>query len=139
MKYRVYTDSRHLNAKLADDRFPIPILRTLLDLTSGSPIFTSLDLAQSYHQFFIKEENQQKTSFTCKNTLFMFSSAPFGLKVLTSVFQRVIKQIFSDLPFVINFVNDILIFSSNLHALIPHLKITVERITNSNLTFNVSK
>lgn len=139
IKFRVCIDPRHLNAKLAEDKFPIPILRTLLDLTSGASIFSSLDLAASYHQFLIHEDDQVKTSFTWKNNQFMFQGAPFGLKTLTSVFQRVMRQLFSDFPFVINFIDDILVFSPNLDLHASHLEAVINRLTSANLTLNVAK
>ena len=86
---RICLDPRHIDAVLSEDRYPMPNLRDLLDSISGSTHFSSLDLEQSYHQFFIQEEDQIKTSFTWNHVQYMFRGAPFGLKTLTSIFQRV--------------------------------------------------
>lgn len=138
-KYRVCLDPRHINEKLKDDKYPIPLLRDLLDKAHVASIFSSIDLENSYHQFFIKESDQIKTSFTWNNVQYMLRGAPFGLKTLTSCFQRVITQLFWDLSYVITFVDDILVYSITPEEHIKHLKIVIKRLTNSNLTINQKK
>ena len=60
-KYRVCLDPRHINEKLSEDKYPMPLLRDLLDKSSNAKIFSSIDLENSFHQFFIKECDQTKT------------------------------------------------------------------------------
>ena len=136
---RVCLDPRHINSKLSDDRYPIPILRDLLDSVAGATIFSSLDLKQSYHQFPIHESDQVKTSFTWLGVQYMFQGAPFGLKTLTSIFQRVMSQLFRSFPFVLTFIDDILVFSPNLEQHKHHLSAVIERLTAAMLTLNPQK
>ena len=60
----------------------------LLDDLAGADIFSTLVLEESYHQFPIAPEDQQKTAFTFQGEHLMFTRCPFGLKPLTSIFQR---------------------------------------------------
>ena len=48
-KHRVCLDPRPVNDLLPDDRFPIPLIDEMLERTSGSSIFSSIDLVNSYH------------------------------------------------------------------------------------------
>ena len=80
-----------------------------------------------------------KTSFTWNNVQYMFCGAPFGLKTLTSIFQRVITQLFYDLNYVITFVDDILIFSKTSEEHADHVKTVLQRLTEVNLTINTTK
>ena len=138
-KHRVCIDPRHINVKLADDRFPIPRMRDLLDMISGSVIFSALDLESSYHQFQIAKEDRQKTSFSWKGIQYMFAGCPFGLKTMTSIFQRVMSELFSDLPFALVYVDDIIVFSSSIDEHIHHLKVVISRLSQANLTLNSKK
>eukprot|EP00733_Pompholyxophrys_punicea_P000127 Pompholyxophrys_punicea_v1_NODE_19_length_5902_cov_21.503677.p3 type:complete len:207 gc:universal NODE_19_length_5902_cov_21.503677:3288-2668(-) len=108
-KYRTCLDPRHINAKLMEDRHPVPLLSDILDDLSGAKIFSTLDLESSFHQFLIKEEDRPKTAFTWRNIQYMFNGAPFGLKTLTSVFQRVTSRLFRLFKTVSTYVDDIII------------------------------
>ena len=69
----------------------------------------------------------------------MFKGAPFGLKTLTSIFQRVTSRLFRDCPFVAVFVDDILVFSSEPEAHIGHVSEVIKRLTSVQLTLNIAK
>src|SRR5579871_6149751 len=86
-------DPRHLNKLLPDDRYPIPLIKDIFETLSGAVIFSTLDLKNAYHCFHIKFEDQYKTTFTWRNEQLMFVDAPFGLKPISSKFQRVIHII----------------------------------------------
>ena len=139
IKHRVCIDPRHLNKKMLDDKFPIPRLRELLDKAANAQIFSALDLENSYHQFEITASDRTKTSFTWKGVQYMFIGCPFGLKTITSVFQRVMSELFSDMPFVAIYVDDILVFSKSLDEHIQHLNQVLNRLTEANLTVNKNK
>lgn len=139
IKYRVCLDPRHINSKLSDDKFPIPVLRDLLDRTAGAKIFSALDLKSSYHQFQVDSKDQPKTAFTWKGIQYVFEGCPFGLKTLTSIFQRVISELFSDFEFVIAYVDDILVFSNTVEEHIEHLNKVIVRLSEANLTLNAEK
>ena len=138
-KYRVCLDPRHINTKLKNDKFPIPTLRSLLDRTSPASVYSCIDLKHSFHQLKIRDEDQCKTSFTWKGSQYMFIGAPFGLKILTSIFQRMITQLFQKFDFVACFVDDILIFSDSLEEHKIHLQLVLQTLTDFNLTVNESK
>ena len=138
-KYRVCLDPRHINTKLKNDKFPIPTLRSLLDRTSPSSVYSCIDLKHSFHQLKIRDEDQCKTSFTWRGSQYMFIGAPFGLKILTSIFQRMITQLFQKFDFVACFVDDILIFSDSLEEHERHLQLVLQTLTDANLTVNENK
>lgn len=87
----------------------------------------------------IQESDQTKTSFTWKGAQYMFVGAPFGIKTLTSVFQRIVSQLFHKLNYVACFVDDILIFSKTVEEHENHLKTVLQILTENNLTINEEK
>ena len=137
--YRVVLDPRHINSKLADDTYPIPIIKELLEQLSGSSIFSKLDLKASYHQFYITPSDQTKTSFTWQGCRYHFQGSPFGIKILTSVFQRVMSNLFSDMPFVVVYIDDIVVHSKNPEQHQHHLQQVISRLTSVKLTLNQAK
>ena len=70
---------------------------------------------------------------------YMFKKAPFGLKPLSSLFQRGMPRILGDLPFVLNFIDDIVIFSKNREEHAAHVKCVIERLNAAKLIINRSK
>ena len=132
-------DPRHINALLPDDKFPIPLISDIFHELSGSSIFTTLDLTAAFHRFKIHESDQPKTAFTHNGQQYMFVGAPFGIKFLSNVFQRVMSQIFKDMPFVRNFIDDIVIMSNNIEEHTIHVKAAIEALTKVNLVLNVDK
>ena len=136
---RVCLDPRKINEKLIDDKYPIPDIKQLLGKIEGNCIFSTLDLVSSYHQFKIDDGDQEKTAFTWNNCQYMFVGAPFGIKTMTSVFQRVTSRLFGDMPFVCTYVDDILISSKTIEEHAAHTRMVLSRLSAANLTVNQDK
>ena len=137
--YRVCLDPRPLNALLPDDRFPVPLISDIMNFAGGNEVFSTIDLRQAYHRLPIHEHDRKLTAFMHGGTQYMFKKAPFGLKPLSSLFQRGMSRILGDLPFVRNFIDDILIASKNRAEHAIHVKTVIERLTKAKLIINVDK
>jgi hypothetical protein len=70
---------------------------------------------------------------------YMFKKAPFGLKPLSSLFQRGMSRILGDLDFVRNFIDDILIASRHREEHLQHVRCVLERLTAAKLIINTDK
>jgi len=68
----------------------------------------------------------------------MFIGCPFGLKTVTSIFQRVMSRLFENCKFVQVYV-DILIHSSYFNSHLEHLDYVLNTLTKANLTINEKK
>ena len=81
----------------------------------GSAIFSTLDLQSGYWQIPVHDTDIPKTALCpgpCMG-LFKFTRMPFGLTGAPSSFQRSMNKIFRNLPFVITYIDDILVHSAN--------------------------
>jgi hypothetical protein len=137
---RVCLDPRALNLLLPDDRFPIPLVKDVFRSMGKSKVFTTLDLRQAFHRFKLAEEDQHKTSFTVNDgQQYCFVSCPFGLKSISSCFQRVMNKIFAGCGYVTVFVDDVLVHSDNIHDHAKHVQDCINRLTAVNLILNVKK
>lgn len=138
--YRPCLDPRLINQYLKDDNYPIPLISTIFDKLQGAIVYTTLDLASAFHRFPIHPDDQHKTAFTGPDgTRYMFKGCPFGLKPISSKFQRVMDLLFRDLPYVTTFVDDIIIYSRTLEAHTQHVIYVVNRLTDANLILQPKK
>ncbi|KAJ8651514.1 hypothetical protein O0I10_012927 [Lichtheimia ornata] len=136
---RLCLDPRHINRYLKDDRYPIPTIKEIFNDLGGAKVFTTLDLTSAFHRFKIAEADRHITTFTHKGQQFMFRGCPFGLKPISSKFQRVMYIVFNDMPFVRTFVDDIIIFSKDLFSHTKHVQYAIKALTQANLILNPAK
>ena len=126
---RLCLDARWINDKIIDSvDSNLPLLREVLDQLGDFQWITLLDLADSYHQFRLKKEDQVKTAFTINGKQWMFRVVPFGLKIMTGHMQRIMERLLKDLG-VSPFQNDTAIASKTAEEHIQLVKKVLERIT----------
>ena len=133
-------DPRHINKYLPDDRYPLPLINDIFIKLSDAKIFSTLDLKSAFHRFKINEDDRHKTTFTSVDgKQYMFRGCPFGLKPISSKFQRVMSIVFDGLPFVTTFVDDIVVYSQNMQDHQSHVKTVIDKLTKVNLLLNPDK
>jgi len=93
VKYRVCVDFWKLNQVTVGDAFPLPNITDILDQLGKSKYYTTLDLAQGYHQVPVNPADQEKTAFSTDKDHYEFSHMPFGLKGAPGTFQRLINRL----------------------------------------------
>jgi hypothetical protein len=127
---RLCVDYRELNKKTKKDAYPLPLPDEVQDNLAGSTVFTTLDLQCGYWQVPVNPTDQEKTAF-CPGPgmgLFKFCRMPFGLAGAPSTFQRMLNQIFRDLPIVTVYIDDMLVHSTTLQEHVRHLQQVFQRL-----------
>ncbi len=95
---RLCIDARELNKVIVSDQDnDLPHMRGIIDRLGKFDLITMLDMEDSYQQFPIKKEDQQKVSFTWNGEHLMFATVPFGLKVMTGHMQRIMEKLLGGL------------------------------------------
>ena len=126
---RVCLDTRPLNEKITEvPDSSMPLLRDVLDRLGEFKWISVIDLADSYHQFPLKLEDQQKTCFTFEGKRRMFTVVPFGLKIMTGHMQKFMEMLLGDLG-VVPFQDDVAIASKTEEEHITKVKEVLERLT----------
>jgi transposase InsO family protein len=136
---RVCIDPRALNKILINDGFPIPNIRQIHESFRGKKYFTEIDLEDAFLQMKLAKEDEEKLSFTWEGTQYSFVGCPYGLKIMSNVFQRAMQEIFSDLDFVKIYIDNISIASATWQEHRDHVKQVLARMNEYNLKLSRKK
>ena len=112
---RVCIDYRVLNDATIKDAFPIPNIEDLVYQLNLMLIATTFDLAESYNQVLVREEDRPKTAFATDWGLYECNVMSFGLTNAPATFQRMMTMILgSEIgKTCLVYLDDILIYSSS--------------------------
>ena len=112
-----------------------------MDKLSGSKFFTKIDLSQGFHQLRLSEDDRKKSAITTRYGNFEWTVATFGMSNVPSVFSRVVGDVLWEYQdkFVINFMDDILIYSPDFDSHIEHLTKVLNKLKQAQLYANPDK
>jgi len=141
VKYRVCVDFRKLNQVTVGDAFPLPNITDILDQLGKSKYYTTLDLAQGYHQVPMNPTDREKTAFSTDKGHYEFSRMPFGLKGAPGTFQRLMNKVLIGLNGLKAFVylDDIIVYAKDLSDHSQKLVDIFDRLRQYNLTLQPIK
>ncbi|SAL94976.1 hypothetical protein [Absidia glauca] len=69
----------------------------------------------------------------------MLKGCPFGLKSLSSPFQKVTAPLLEDMDYATSFIDDIVVFSKALPEHGVHVQAVIDKLTSVNLILNPDK
>ncbi|XP_037295944.1 uncharacterized protein LOC115444529 isoform X1 [Manduca sexta] len=138
---RLCVDYRALNAITIKDRFPLPHIDDQLNKLAGKCLFTSLDLAQGYHQIPLRGDSTKFTAFITPDGQWEYTRVPFGLANAPAVFQRTIYKLLGSLRYeeVLTFMDDLLIPCLDVNMGLKTLEKVLQLMRQANLKLNLRK
>jgi len=140
VSHRVCLDVRLLNKILPPTfNYPVPLVREIFDNLAGRKVFSTIDLSNAYHRFKVAPEDVHKLTFTHDNAQYSFVKGCFGVKMLTSQFQKCLAILFDGIDCVQNFVDDCIVASDSYEQHAHDVKLVIDRLTSVNLIINPDK
>lgn len=137
--WRPCGDYRALNLRTIPDRYPMRNVADFINELRGCTIFSKIDLQSAFHQIPMAPDSIAQTAITTPFGLFEFIKMPFGLRNASQTFQRFADNIFRELPFVFNYIDDVLVASRSEQEHHEHLKQLFQILVNHNLIINTDK
>jgi len=141
MVVRICVDYRKLNDITVKDRFPLPLIDSILDGLQEADMFSTLDAAAGYHQVPMGQDSIEKTAFSTPSGHYEFKVMPFGLCNAPATFQRMMNKIFGDIipKNGFDFIDDANLFTRKGESHLGLLEKAFERIGAANLKLKGSK
>jgi Reverse transcriptase (RNA-dependent DNA polymerase) len=137
--WRPCGDFRCINLVTTEDKYPLPNMADLSSRLNNCVIFSKLDLQKGYLQAPVREEDIPKTAIRTPFGLFEFTRMPFGLKNAGMTFQRMMDQIFFDLPCVFVYLDNLLVAGTSVNEHEEHLRQVLGLLARNGLVINLDK
>lgn len=137
--YRFCVDYRQINKICIFDCEPMPTPDDLFVKLAGCKFFSKLDLSKGYWQVPLSRDAAKKSAFSTPFGLYQFKVMSFGLMNAPATFSRLMRKLLAGIPNVVNFLDDILIYSNTWTEHMGTLRAVLERLSEENLTARPSK
>jgi hypothetical protein len=138
---RMCIEYHELNMVTVKNKYPLPRIDDLFDQLKGASVFSKIDLLSGYHQLRVREEDIPKIAIQTRYGYYEFLVMPFGLTNVLSVFMDLMNRAFHEYldSFVVAFIDDILVYSTNHVEHEVHLKIVMEKLREKKLFAKLKK
>ncbi|XP_037977694.2 uncharacterized protein K02A2.6-like [Plutella xylostella] len=127
-----------LNQVLSVDKYPLPRIDDLLSNLSGSTCYSKLDLSQAYNQIGL-DDSKRYTVINTHRGLFMYNRLVYGLSSSPGIFQRIMSNLLREIPNVIVFMDDILLYGKTMDDHLQALHRVLQKLQENGLKIKLSK
>ncbi len=136
---RMVFDYRRLNSLTKKMQFPLPTIESLQRRFSGKHVISTLDIKSGYWHIPLRKEDRWKTAFSFNGVLYEWCVMPMGACNAPPFFQKVMKDIFADLPYVLVYIDDIAVLSEDAQQHRQHLEAVFERLERYRIKLRLDK
>lgn len=136
---RLCLDARELNERLESDHDGPEEMEQVFKRFKGAKFMSSVDLMTSFWQVTLNVESRKFTAFIHRCLTYHYVVVPFGTKVSMAALARAAEKVFKGLAFVLNFVDDWVLFSDSFEDHLWHLEILFSRCYDEGITLKFGK
>jgi hypothetical protein len=138
---RMCVDYRSSNEVMIKNKYPLPRIEDLFDQMKGASVFSKVDLRSGYHKLKIRESDIPKSTFRTWYGLYKYTVMSFGQTNAPAYFMYLMNKVFMEYldKFVVDFIDDILIFYKAEEEHEKHLRLVLEKLRLNQLYAKFSK
>jgi hypothetical protein len=109
---------------------PLPLITDILESFRHAKLFSALDLLKGFNQIAVDDKSIPELAMTTQWGGFSYRAMPFGIKNETSTFSRAIYLALNESvgDFVSTYIDDITVYSEEMHSHLTHLRKVFERM-----------
>ena len=137
-----HVDKAHSKAKGILTLVPIPKIDEIYAKLEGSTIYSTFDMRSGYYHLELTPESQAKLAFVVggpRGGKWEFKRCPFGLTQAPAYFQLLVSKVIEGLPFAFGYLDDILVFSTNIKEHLEHIRVLFQRLKEVDLKLSKRK
>jgi hypothetical protein len=138
-RLRICMDPRYLDKYLARAIFPFPSLDQVFSSVKGACVFSKTDLTWGFWNLRLDEASQRLCTFVTTWGVFRYRRLPFGVSPAPEVFHRVIADVLVDLPGVIHYVDDVLVYGATTAEHDVGLQMVLARLRKAGFAISDTK
>ncbi|UYV66649.1 K02A2.6-like, partial [Cordylochernes scorpioides] len=127
------------NKAIILDKYPLPTIDEIFSRLSGSTIFSTLDLSMAYLQVELTDEAKRVVNINTTKGLFAYRRLPYGVAVAPNKFQRLMDNVFADIPGVACYIDDILVSGKDARDHKSKLELVFKKLEEKGLKLNKAK
>ena len=136
---RICIDPRNLNKAVKRDYYPMSTIDDIVTRMPNAKVFSVLDASSGFWQVQLDTPSAKLCTFNTPFGRYMFKRLPFGLSSSQGIFQKIMSEMFQDIPGVEVVVDDLLIWGENEEQHDTRLIQVLERARHRNLKLNRTK
>lgn len=137
--FRAVVDFTGLNTVTEPAIWPMPRVNDVLQQLAQSRVFSTLDLSSAYMQLPLSLGAQQLCAVVTPFGMYRFRRLPLGLKQAPGIFQAALSRVIVDLTGVLNYLDDIVVFSADRASHLRTLEEVLRRLDVANLAVKLEK
>ena len=139
---RIVLDFRQLNDATLPDRYCIPSVDETIQQVAdaGAQWFSSIDLSSGFYHVPLRQQDEDLTAYTLPGLgQFCWRRAAMGLTGSPATFCRILDIILGEVDNVVNYVDDVLVFTQDVPRHIDKLKQVLTALRRAGLRANAEK
>lgn len=141
--YRFILNLKSINEFIVTEHFKLEDLRTVVNIIRPNDYLCSIDLKDAYLLIPIHKHYRKYLKFLFKNSLYEFSSLPFGLSTAPFVFTKVLRPVVTYLRKLnircVIYLDDLLILGSSFEECQKNMRTAVDLFTFLGFIVNEGK
>lgn len=137
--FRLVVNMRGPNKAIRRQYHCMPRVEEIRTKLAGARWFTKLDLSSAFHHMRLSPKSSELTTFMAPDGMYRFKRLVYGVNCAPEIFQRQMESILEGMTSVIVYIDDVLIFESELEKLRDRTAEVLRRLKEKNLSLNEEK